>query len=211
MVAEVVIISPLRGAEAAVLAGGASRRMGEDKAWLDLGGTPAIARILETLEPLFDRTRIIANDPSRFARLSVPVQSDLRPGSGALGGLHAALKTAKEPALFVTACDMPFVTQELVRGLYALLLGFDAVVPWSAKGPDPLCAFYRAGCLPAIEAALDRKDFRVGKFLSGVRVHRVEGEALSRLDPTGEALFNLNTPEDYARAQLKAGSATRAV
>lgn len=186
--------------------------MGRDKAWLPVEGTPVIERVVDVLKPLFWRVRVIAKD-ERFAVLGVPVQPDLRPGAAALGGLHTALATAEKDVVFVAACDLPFLSATLVRGLAAVLADYDAALPWTARGPEPLVAFYRRASLSAVERALDRNVLRVGGFLEELRVRRVEEGELARLDPGGLALLNLNTPEDYARAlqlsQPSAGSATR--
>lgn len=180
--------------------------MGRDKAWAPLHGRAVIERMVEILRPLFGRLRIIANHPARFASLGVSVQPDLRPGCGALSGLHTALATASQEAVFVAACDLPFLHAGFVRALVDLLPGYDAVVPWSEKGPEPLSAVYSARCRAAAESALDRGALKVADFLSGLRVRRVEGDELARLDPGGLALFNLNTPEDYQRARRLVGN-----
>jgi molybdopterin-guanine dinucleotide biosynthesis protein A len=187
--------------EAALLAGGASRRMGRDKTSLLLAGRSVIERMIEILAPLFSRLRIIAGDGSRFSALGVPVQPDLRPGCGALSGVHAALATASAEAVFVVACDLPLLHPALIRGLVSRLEGHDAVVPWSDKGPEPLCAVYRRRCHAAAEAALDGGELKMSDFLARLSVRRLQGEDLIRLDPDGLGLFNLNTPEDYQRAR----------
>jgi Molybdopterin-guanine dinucleotide biosynthesis protein A len=83
-----------------VLAGGASRRMGRDKAFLDLGGRPLIAHVLERMGEVCAETLIVANDIPRYAGLGVRVVPDVFPGVGVLGGSHAkaiAASTRKVP------------------------------------------------------------------------------------------------------------------
>ncbi len=179
--------------------------MGRDKPWLELGGQPIIVRLIEVLRPLFPRLRIIANDSARFGALGLTVQPDIRLGCGALGGIESALATASFEAVFVAACDLPFLHAGFVGTLLGLLPGHDAVVPWGEKGPEPLCAVYSVGCRAAVTRALDRGELKVADFLRSLRVRRVEGDELAQLDPHGLALFNLNTPEDYERARKIVG------
>lgn len=188
-------------AEAAILAGGESRRMGRDKAWLKLGSQSIVENLVQCLKPLFVRLRIIANFDERLASLGVPVQPDLRPRLGPLGGIHAALKTAQAHSLFIIGCDFPFVNASFVRGLASFREGYDAVVPRPKHRPLPVCAFYTLRCMPAIEASLERNELKTTAFLDEVHVRWVEDLELERLDPKGLSLTNLNTPEDYKRAQ----------
>lgn len=187
--------------EAAVLAGGTSSRMGWDKAWLTLGNRSIIENIVGLLESLFGRVRIVANEPERFESLKVPVQPDLYPGSGPLGGIHAALATARSDAVVIVACDFPFVNADFIRGLVELLDGHDAVVPISDGQDVPVCAVYSVRCLPVIENKISRGHLKTVEFLDEIATRRVAETELRRLDPAGFALTNLNTPEDYEKAK----------
>jgi molybdopterin-guanine dinucleotide biosynthesis protein A len=135
-----------------------------------------------------------------FESLEIPVFIDMRPDSGPLGGIHTALSTTKHPSTFVVGCDYPFINSHFIRGLADLLPGHDAVVPRKDRTPIPVCAFYSTRCLASVETSLDRGMLEAKAFLSHVDVRWVEGRELKKLDPSGVALFNLNTPEDYAKA-----------
>ena len=82
--------------------------MGKDKAWLELGKASLIEIVVRTLKPLFHHVRIIANEDERFAALNVPIQSDIRPGCGPLGGIHTALATARRDSVFVAGCSKDY-------------------------------------------------------------------------------------------------------
>ena len=118
-------------AEAAILAGGASRRMGQDKTLLPIGNRSLIEIVAAQLTSLFHRVRIIANEEEKFADLNLPIQPDIRPGCGPLGGIHSALATAQQDTVFVAGCDFPFLTTSFIKGL-AELLGTNDVVLSSA-------------------------------------------------------------------------------
>jgi molybdopterin-guanine dinucleotide biosynthesis protein A len=196
-----VTIRPIPFAEAAILAGGASCRMGQDKSWLKLGDQSLIEIVLRRLKALFPRVRIIANEDEKFAALNVPVQSDIRPGSGPLGGIHSALATAQRDTVFIAGCDFPFLNSSLIKGLSELLGNYDVVLPRYQDRPVAVCAFYSVRCLPAIEASLDRGAFKIVSFFEDIDVRWVEGEELTKLDPNGLALTNVNTPQDYLKAK----------
>ena len=204
--------SKLPSIEAAILAGGTSRRMGRDKAFLRLQGAEGptvIETLVATLRPDYRPLRILATPSERLLRLGIPLQPDLRPGLGPLGGIHAALATARRELILVVACDLPFLDRQLLTGLARLLPGHDAVVPRPEGRPLPVCAVYSKRCLAPLASRLDRGELTAAAFLEDLAVRWVEGPELGRLDPEGIALFNLNTPEDYLRAQAIAAKRTR--
>ena len=189
----------------AVLAGGQSRRMGRDKALLELGGSPLIERVLAAVAPLNAHRMLLAGDPAPFDHLGLPVHADLRADSGPLGGLHTALSLAPSPIVLLLACDLPFVTVDFLRFLLAARGDHQVLVPRDADGLHPLCAVYTRSCLPAVERALDRGDRRMRAFHDEVDVRVVESQEWRDLDPRDILLANLNTPEDYRRACELAG------
>ena len=97
-----------------ILAGGRSRRMGRDKALLDLGGRPMLARVAEALGRVCQAVVIVDREPGRYAFLGFPVVVDRRPGFGALSGLHAGLLAMEHPYGIFVACDMPFLDPALL-------------------------------------------------------------------------------------------------
>lgn len=187
-------------ADAFILAGGQSQRMGRDKAWLEIGSESMITRLVRILESQFESVQIVANDVDKFKSLGIPVLADSRPGSGPLGGIHTALSNLHQETAFVIGCDYPFLNSSFIRGLSGLIANHDALVPRQDQVPVPVCAFYSTRCLGAVETSLDKGILEANVFLSEVDVRWVEDEELSSLDPTGLALTNVNTPDDYQKA-----------
>lgn len=183
-----------------ILAGGQSRRMGTDKAWLPLGGQPMIARICERLRPLCDELLIVTNAAARFAGLGAVVVEDLVPGAHALGGIYTGLTLAAHDTCFVTACDAPFLHPALVRWLLQIAGDWDLVVPRTARGLQPLHAVYRRACLPAVAAQLQQAQWDVQRLIGRVRTQIIEPDLVHHWDPTEESFRNLNTPQEYADA-----------
>jgi molybdenum cofactor guanylyltransferase len=187
---------------AAILAGGRARRLGGvDKAALLLGGSRIIDRQLAILIGVSDEVLIVANDAARYAAFQLPVFPDLVPGAGALGGVYTALEAARHELVLVLACDLPFITRELLDRLIADAdTAVDAVVPRSTRGLEPLCAVYRKRCAPAIRERIDRGALQVSAWVDGLRVREIDPVALEPYDPLGRLFVNVNTPHDYARA-----------
>lgn len=190
----------------AVLAGGQSRRMGRDKALLQLGGQTLIERVLTAAHPL-GYPRVIIGDPTAYAYLGLPVHSDRRPGLGPLGGLYTALSTTAAPVLLL-ACDLPFLTQDFLHHLVGRRGPHQAVVPHTAAGLQPLCALYEPSCLATIEAALQADQLGMRDLLSNLSLDLVREKDWQLYDEHGLLFANLNAPAEYERARavlLKSG------
>ncbi len=185
-----------------VLAGGESRRMGANKALLELSsGETLIQRVLNTMRPLSDDVMIVSNTPELYAHLDARQISDEFVGAGPLAGLHAGLQAIRHDWAFAVACDMPLVDHRLVRFMAVLTEGYDAVVPWVEGELEPLHALYSQRCLPAIASHLEAGHRRMISFLGDVHVRRVEAAEIALFDPAGRSFFNANTPEDWERLQ----------
>jgi molybdopterin-guanine dinucleotide biosynthesis protein A len=193
--------------EGFILTGGASSRMGTDKARLSLGGLTFIERIAAALQTITPDLRVVSAKPESF-NLNLPVVVDIHHNCGALGGIHAALSACRAPWALVVSCDLPFVTGEL----FARLGEFrgretDAVAPLQADGrPQPLCAFYTpAGCLERVERLLQEGERRPRVLLRQVRTRWVAHTELLDLRDAESFFMNVNTPEDYRRARERVG------
>lgn len=205
-----------------VLAGGKSRRMGRDKAWIELGGQPLIVRVVERLRRVCDEIVVVANDFGPLQNLDVVLVRDAFPGSGSLGGIYTGLEKATSPFAIAVACDMPFLNIALLRYMLAQSPGFDLVIPSvpdehrgalptaSATGArptakdahlHPLHAIYAKTCLAPMEQAIRRGDLRLISFHAGLRIRHISAAEVERFDPQHLSLFNVNTPQDleYAR------------
>jgi len=189
--------------------------MGQDKAWLELGGMPLVERTARRVLPLVDELIVSTNQPDRFEsllhRLPVAAQlvTDQTPGVGPLGGIASGLSIASHDLVLVLAMDMPFVQTGLLSYMAALAADFQAVVPKIPNArlgqlvTEPLLAFYRRSCLASITAHLKAGDRRVVSFLSEVRTRWVLPEEIARFDPDFISFHNLNTPADWETAAVQ--------
>ena len=178
-----------------ILAGGQSRRMGRDKATLEIDGTSLFETIAGVFTGLFART-LIAGDRPDLSRPGIPAFADEFPGS-ALGGLYTGLKHARTPYVFVTACDMPFVDAALIRSLIEIRHEYDVVLPRTPSGLEPLFACYGKNCLEIMRRQLESGNFRILDIYPQLRVRIVTEQELP--ENWQQALTNINTPQDYLR------------
>ena len=188
--------------EGFILVGGASSRMGTDKALLSLDGRSFVERIASALASVTDRVSVVGAQAQRAAR-QFPVVPDRYEKWGALGGLHAALSACRAPWAAVVACDLPFVTGELFLRLAALRENFDAVVPVQGDArPQPLCALYAVEpCLKRAESLIALNERRPRALLREVETRWVETSELADMEGAPLFFMNVNTPEDYAQAR----------
>ncbi|MBK5189235.1 MAG: molybdenum cofactor guanylyltransferase, partial [Gemmatimonadaceae bacterium] len=196
-----------------ILAGGqASRYGGRPKGLERVHGERVIDRVARVLGAVTDSLLLIANDPGAQEWLpGVRVASDVRPGVGSLGGIHAALVHAGT-AVIVVAWDMPFVPEGLLAELRAKSEDADVVAPESdssRRGVEPLCAFYSPACVAPIERSMDADDRRVIGFFDQVRVVRLPASEVRRFGDPERLFMNVNTPGELALAEQYASTADR--
>ena len=167
-----------------------------------MGGTRIVDRARAALVEATDDLLLVANDDAAAAWLpGVALARDVRPGSGALSGLHTALAVAQGDVL-VLPWDAPFVPPALLRALRDAgeLADADAAVPTSASpwGFEPLCAWYTPACQSAIERHLDATDYRAGGWQRDVRTVHVD---VSQWGDPAVLFLNVNTRADLVRAE----------
>lgn len=187
-----------------IQAGGASSRMGEDKALKPFLGRPLIQRLVERLSPIADEVIVTTNRSEDYRFLDLRLIPDLKPGRGALGGLYTAIASASQPIVAVVACDMPFASPTLIETASGLLVQeeADVVIARSDEGYEPFHAVYRREtCLAAIEAAIAADQWKVIAWFPQVKVRVLTSDELKRFDPDGVAFWNVNTPEEFAQAE----------
>ena len=195
---------PVRKAfSGAILAGGESRRFGQDKARVILGGQELIVRVLATLEEVCEEVLIVTRVARRFGHLEVPVVSDMVKGSGSLGGLLTALVHARFERCCVVGCDMPFLNASLMGRMCEKVSDFDVVVPVWRGELQPLHAIYSKRCVPRIRKRILRQDLRIVDFFPGVPTLRIEQDLWKDLDPDGWSFMNINTRAEFDQAQLQ--------
>ena len=206
-----------------ILAGGQSRRMGENKALMQLGNDSLIGHVIHRMRLITDELLLVTNSPTEYAHLDVPMHGDILPSTGALGGIYTGLTHASHDAVLCVACDSPFLEPKLLAYLVSVLGEYDAVMPYtyssqqtpSCQNKDigvtnpshntqitlqTLCAAYSKRCLSIIESMLRDSELRVHALQERAYLNRISPEIWKAFDPEGMSFFNINTPQDFERA-----------
>lgn len=189
-----------------VLAGGKSTRMGKDKALVVFEGRTLLDRALETARKVSPDVRI-AGDLEKYAAFA-PCIPDVYPQCGPLSGINAALRSTHTDFNVMLAVDLPFVTGELLQFLLdRARVAATAVVtiPRADHGLQPLCAVYRREFVVKSEQAMRAQRYKIDALFDWDRTQVVEEDMLRAAGFSPQMFRNLNTPEDLAAAEEKAG------
>jgi molybdenum cofactor guanylyltransferase len=212
----------------AILAGGQATRFGgRDKSLLIVDGRTILDRQVAELSALTDDILIVGTraasladartdhgrteagrQPSGVLHPATGVArriADIVPGCGPLGGLHAALTAARGDAVFLVACDMPYVTAPFVDYLFSLACDADIVVPKTERGYHPLCAVYTRACLAPVAARLGERRLRMRDLVGEMPARVVTAEDIDRFGDRSLLLANVNTPAEYAGLEALQG------
>jgi len=190
-----------------VVCGGQSRRMGCDKALMDLAGARLVDRAVDALAPFTDEVSLATGSRPRYVELGRECILDEVADAGPLSGLVAGLRVARESnfdALLVTACDTPRASAA-VFGVLAKRLSegsADAVLLRTEHGVEPLIAAYRTTCFEPALAALAAGRRRMTSFHEAVEIEHVHAAELTVEAPA----TNVNTPEELEAERLYFGS-----
>ena len=190
-------ITPHSDLTALVLAGGKSTRFGADKARHALDGRAMLERVVEAVAPVAEAVLIGVGQAGVDYGVPAARQVVDRVGdAGPLAGLHAGLAEAETPWLLVVACDMPFITPEVLQALLtARGPEVEAVVAQTPDGRShPLCACYHQNTLSTVEAHLAAGALAMHALLDRLKNVRF-------VDLPARPLRNVNRPSDLDRSE----------
>lgn len=175
-----------------VLAGGASRRMGADKALLDVDGQPLVHHVARRLATVCTSV-LVAPGERRLPDLPWEQVDDHVAGEGPLSGIIGGLAAAFTPLVAVAAVDMPHVDPAVLVTLADAWQGQAAVIPVVDGRPQPLHAVYAAAATADLTTAFSDGERSVSRVLG-----RVDAVFLE-IDGDGRWAADLDTPEDLQR------------
>lgn len=183
-----------------VLAGGANKRMGKNKAFIEINGRRNVDIIIELFKKLFKEVIVVTNSPLEYLSLDTCIVTDLLPGKGSLGGIYTGLFYSSSFHSFVAACDMPFIQEKVVKYLMDRRDNFDVIIPSLKEGLQPLCCIYSKRCLTPILNLIKADNFKIIDLFPPVKVKEILQEEIQIFDPKLKSFSNINTPEDLKRA-----------
>ena len=195
-----------------ILAGGGGTRLGADKALEKVGRESLLQLAVNALGALCRRIIVVIGKertlPSLNPGADIEVVSDIYPGKGSLGGIYTGLASSEPDYNLAVACDMPFLQVPLLRYMVEQAEGYDAVLPRSARGIEPLHAVYGRSCLPHLLATIAADRLSVRYILRDIRVRYIEADEIKRYDPERLSLFNINNRKELETARKIAGDLT---
>lgn len=186
---------------AIILAGGESRRMGFNKAFIKIGGVPVIKRQVRLLKQIFKKIIIVTNQPQKYKLRGVKVVCDIVPRCGPLAGIYSGLLASDSFHNFVVACDMPFINASLIKYLLKNKNNYDMLIPQINKENHPLFGLYSKNCIPVIEEKLRQHILKVITILPKVKSRFLSRQEIRRFDKGMLSLVNVNTQEDLKKVR----------
>lgn len=180
-----------------VLAGGKSSRMGRDKARLDCGSRDFIEHSIATLQPVSDEVYVSCGPVCQYQEYGAPVIVDDISSAGPLGGMVTVMRTVKADTFLFLPVDNPMIPTALYRYMLELLEDFDAVVPELHGYFEPLCALYRADCLPAMEKAISQGKRKIKSFYPDIRIRTLTEEEIRSIGNPEVLFLNVNEHRHY--------------
>ncbi len=178
-------------------------------------GEPLIERVLGRLAPIAGELVVTTSRPSELAYLEELMFDGLRPRvvmdvdgpAGAMRGIASSLTAARLPLVAIVACDMPFVSPELIGALSDRVKEgpLDACVPREERGIEPLCAVWRCdACAPVARELLDQDRQRIRCLIDQVHAGYLDEPQIVEVAGSTLCFENVNTPEEFAAAELLA-------
>ena len=179
-----------------ILAGGESKRMGRNKAFIEIEGERIIDRSVRIFHELFDEVMIVTNSPLDYVYLNVQVTTDLVPGKGSLGGLYTGMYLSRSPKAFFVSCDMPFLNKNIISFFLDQAEDADLVVYHSEGYWEPLHAVYSKSFLKPFERLMKEGELKIIEAYKKMRIREISKQDLLPFDPELRGLININTPHD---------------
>jgi molybdopterin-guanine dinucleotide biosynthesis protein A len=184
----------------AILSGGRSRRMGQDKALVQIQNRTLIERTYDVARMVFDDIMIVSSHHDAIGNIEARVVPDVLPISGSITGVVSALLHSNTARVFVLGCDMPFLKEEAIKFMVDEVRDEDVFVPKTDAGFEPLHAIYDRTCISALLVAIERGKMKVTDVFSFLRVRTFQPSSL--FFSGGVSVFtNINTREDLYRAE----------
>ena len=185
--------------DAIILAGGENRRFHSHKGLAEINGRKIIETTTELLKKHFSAVYISTNEPELFFYLGLPMIGDIVDRRGPMSGIYSALISTEAPELFVAACDMPFIRDEVVELIVKRYHGQAALLPVFQGRPQPLLGIYSQGIASAMEERIRHDRKALWDLLGEKRVEYIGEDEVMEADPEGRSFVNINTLEEYRK------------
>lgn len=181
----------------AILAGGKSTRMGQDKATTKIGEKPLIRLVYDRVKEVFDEVIILSKVHDTIENIDAPVLKDVVLFGNSMAGITSALLYSKTPYIFVVACDMPFLSIEAFNYMVNEATGEDIIIPKTNLGFEPLHAIYNRSCIAHFFRLIGQDKLKVTGILPFVSVKELKEQPC--FFRNGSSVFtNINVIKDLS-------------
>ncbi|HQY20709.1 MAG TPA: molybdenum cofactor guanylyltransferase [Ignavibacteria bacterium] len=182
----------------AILAGGKSSRMGEDKGLMYLNDKMLIEYVIDEVKKISDKIIIITNNPE-YEQFGYSCQSDLIKNAGPLGGILTSLTFSQTRKTLILSCDSPFITSDVLSILIDKANGEDVLVFENNGEAEPLFAVYDKNCLEQIKELIKNNDLKMKNALNSLKTVLYK---FDEYDFNNKNFFtNINTPIELSKHQ----------
>jgi molybdenum cofactor guanylyltransferase len=186
--------------DALILAGGENRRFYSNKGLATVNGKRIIETTASLLVKYFNKVWISTNSPEDFFYLGLPMIGDVINYGGPLAGIFSVLANSSATAVFVSACDMPFIEEGIVRLISSAFEEQDAVIPVYEGRPQPLLGIYSQRVRDLMEERIHLGRLTMRDLLHDIDVYYINEQEVLSVDPEGRSFVNINTREDLQQA-----------
>jgi len=196
---------------AVILAGGFSRRFGQNKGLIDLAGKPLILHVVDRVSKVVDETVVVVSSDIQKETIEsllghgANVVVDKHEAQSPLVGSLTGFESAEGEYSLLLPCDTPFISLQVAQFLLDICVNRGAVIPkWPNGYIEPLQATYHTkSALTATKKALEQGKLDLRSMIAGLKgVRYVSTMVLRQMDPKLLTFFNINTPEDLKRAEF---------
>ncbi len=175
-----------------ILAGGRSRRFGEDKAFFQINNRPMVRIVADVLGTVFDQVIIAGGAPDHFAEVGLTCHPDPIKEKGALGGIHNAFLNTSAGSIFLCGCDMPLVRADVIRLILDNANNSDIVLPIIDGIRQPLHAIYRRTILTVVDELIHDSNSFLPDLFSRVKVRYLDDDVFAGIPDASLSFVGFN-------------------
>ena len=183
-----------------ILAGGQSRRFGQDKAFFQINGRPMVRIVADVLGAVFDQVIVAGGEPDQYAEIGLTCSPDPIKEKGALGGILNAFSNTSADSIFICGCDMPLVQVDVIRQILDNANDSDIILPIMDGIRQPLHAMYHRTVLPVVEELIHDSASFLPDLFGRVKVLSLDNDIFASIPnaPLSFVSFNdLTTMNQY--------------
>lgn len=187
-----------------ILAGGKSKRLGEDKVNSMIGNESLLELMIHKVSEIFKNVVIISRRDSKLPDTGNKVLYDLIPDCSSLGGIYTGLVKSPTYYNFFLSCDMPFIEKPFIEKMISEKRDYDILLPREGGNYQPLHAIYSKKCIPLTRNLLASGNLKIIDLFSKLNVRYIEKSSWVSYDKGKRMFLNINTSEDleFARESI---------